>query len=1725
MPAPTVDFSTTGTDPDNITLEDVQATVNTALAEFASVASSGDSDDLSEGVSNLFLSLSNLAGVINAVLSTGSGNLAEADRFLQYNDSLDALRVVSPAALRHVLLNGPGAVATLSADDVFLVGRDVVGGDGRKILWSDVLAEIGDTLVPGLAAKSTPVGADEFALSDSAASGAAKRLSFDDHWDNYLKAKADALYQPVRSVLTNTTASFTTAFETKLSGIEAGADQTTATSMGAALSAAATYDEDDLVGSTMHLMVNGGGVGRKITLNNHKDWLRGVFDSVFQPLDTVLTNTTASFTAPLQAKLDAIETGATGDQTGSEIATLYEGLSDVNRLTDALLTKLNGVAPGADVTSPATIGGAINSAGSYDESDLVGSTMHLLVNADGTGRKITLNNHKDWLRGVFDSVFQPLDTVLTNTTASFTSAFQAKLDAIEAGATGDQTGSEIATLYEGLSDVNRLTDALLTKLNGVATGADVTTAARISAVLTGGAALDEGDLDGSTMHVGINAGGAFSRITLNNFLDWAQDARYDVRYMRDGDDIAAAIGDGALVEAASIDGAEALGLRVGGAWGRTTLDQISDWLKVDLSGTFDLVTAQTLGAAISASAAFDEGDLVGSTMHLLVNGGGVGNKITLNNFLDWAQIRYDVRYMRGGDDIAAEIVDADTVGAADLEGSEAIGLASGGGWARADLSGLSEWFQGRYDLRYPLIADAEATAARFQLAASPARNLRAFSTETAGAPAEKADLPEANVVQHGLRGQVYQIEGAGQIAIREPMRLSNRVIEVVADVFRTSDPADPTGDAVELRAVWLNAAGAVMSSTLVDRIDKLKSADGVTTLSGRVSALPVGGVIPPPSTAVEVAFVFRTYGLDGWTAVEVLRQADVTNVHAVSEANLADTLAALEAAAAAAEAAAALVNSEVVDSIATLRGYSRPAGTGIVTVSSDSGAEDGAGGQFYYDGADSDTSDNGYSVVIGGDGARWKRVRDDGRFDLRAAAETALAAGWLPQDGREYSVGHQRFVGAIGATAVPGLPGLLPLTRTVTMEQFGSSSTASVVADDTAAYEAARDWLKSVGGGRIQGSLGVTYGLRNTELSGQVPFYGHGKGLGGLKALDTSDGTTGWLTNDDVGAGGARDCIRPGIFHCDLDGTDLPFDRWLTKLDGTPIANPDDDYVPGAGALAAGIAGVDLECSVSGGEVVSGTVNAGGAGWKMHPTHPYQPDTVLLHFEGGGGTGARGYGVLTDTGSGYTITSIVITNGGTGYTSAPTVTPRGGYADIDLLVDPAVDRRNPNYANAGAGVFFKQTVGARVEDVRFIGFRRMTLGEGGGLNTVFRDLEFIDCGKDDDAFHCIWTQSIGNPIEPTGAFADTENITIDGVYIDGAERSAVAFMPTKGGKLRNLVAKGCGESTIFINNKANYNGGRIVIEDCDLSDGYMTDLVSHLVEINGARNITLRRNKFRGGVETAINAPGTKNLRVYKNDFEDNCTTATKTGDGRKPFGPFSERYGFNRGERPECGEQLDIENAAWIRIGTFAGVGAEKQVWRENEFSESRAVHAGHVFGLVKSGGDNLSKDISIVKNEFGSMLTHAGGSMELLKADIGNVFDAAVPLRIAGNNGHASEAPAIVAVTLTEAGVFSLRPGFRPQLVTVEAHTSAVNDLYTARGAMSWQRDGSRNDYSSAIADNGAGGQETRFFGEDLVRIVDAGANQICRVEFVGWLEDGIQLNTALLTEDCALRVTMTP
>lgn len=105
-------------------------------------------------------------------------------------------------------INASTAKAPPVAADKFAIW-DVAGAAFKHVTWSAMLTAIGTGLgaiINAITAKTTPVDADEIVIADSAATGASKAVTLVDLWANYLKAKADALYQPIDTILTTLSA-------------------------------------------------------------------------------------------------------------------------------------------------------------------------------------------------------------------------------------------------------------------------------------------------------------------------------------------------------------------------------------------------------------------------------------------------------------------------------------------------------------------------------------------------------------------------------------------------------------------------------------------------------------------------------------------------------------------------------------------------------------------------------------------------------------------------------------------------------------------------------------------------------------------------------------------------------------------------------------------------------------------------------------------------------------------------------------------------------------------------------------------------------------------------------------------------------------------------------------------------------------------------------------------------------------------------------------------------------------------------------------------------------------------------------------------------------------------------------------------------------------------------------------------------------------------------------
>jgi hypothetical protein len=205
-----------------------------------------------------------------------------------------------------------------------------------------------------------------------------------------------------------------------------------------------------------------------------------------------------NFSNTYKNKLDSIDEGATDDQTGVEIKTLYEAEANTNAFTDTEKTKLSGIDEGAtDDQTGAEIeaaldtqlggtswktpgGGGISYQGLWD-ADTNDPTL-----ADGTGTngyqyKVGVAGSQDLGSGSISydigdilihngSIWQKFDQTETvssvaGKTGNVTlTKSDVGLGSVEDDATADQTGAEIKSLYEAEANTNAYTDTEKSKL-------------------------------------------------------------------------------------------------------------------------------------------------------------------------------------------------------------------------------------------------------------------------------------------------------------------------------------------------------------------------------------------------------------------------------------------------------------------------------------------------------------------------------------------------------------------------------------------------------------------------------------------------------------------------------------------------------------------------------------------------------------------------------------------------------------------------------------------------------------------------------------------------------------------------------------------------------------------------------------------------------------------------------------------------------------------------------------------------------------------------------------------------------------------------------------------------------------------------------------------------------------------------------------------------------------
>jgi hypothetical protein len=200
-----------------------------------------------------------------------------------------------------------------------------------------------------------------------------------------------------------------------------------------------------------------------------------------QPLSTISDNSTiqlklseGAFVDGDKSKLDAIEAGATTDQSADEIRVLVGSASNSNVFTDSEKTKLAGIVSGATGNQTATeIKSAYESNSDTNAFTDSEKTKLASVESGATGDQTAAE-----IKTAYES---------NSNTNAFTDADSTKLAGIAASATVDQTDAEIKVAYESNSNTNAFTDADHSKLDGIEASADVTDTTNVTAA---GALMD-----------------------------------------------------------------------------------------------------------------------------------------------------------------------------------------------------------------------------------------------------------------------------------------------------------------------------------------------------------------------------------------------------------------------------------------------------------------------------------------------------------------------------------------------------------------------------------------------------------------------------------------------------------------------------------------------------------------------------------------------------------------------------------------------------------------------------------------------------------------------------------------------------------------------------------------------------------------------------------------------------------------------------------------------------------------------------------------------------------------------------------------------------------------------------------------------------------------------------------------------------------------------------------
>lgn len=598
-----------------------------------------------------------------------------------------------------------------------------------------------------------------------------------------------------------------------------------------------------------------------------------------------------------------------------------------------------------------------------------------------------------------------------------------------------------------------------------------------------------------------------------------------------------------------------------------------------------------------------------------------------------------------------------------------------------------------------------------------------------------------------------------------------------------------------------------------------------------------------------------------------------------------------------------------------------------------------------------------------------------------------------------------------------------------------------------------------------------------------------------------------------------------GIEGIVFDATLRPFAKYLTNpSDGSPITDPEADWVVGSGALGLGVTGLNLSpvmVAVAGGnEVGSVTVVAGGSGFKGHSTWPYLPNTVPLWFSGGGTIHRHASGYATI--SGGAIVSTTITDKGL-YSGTPTVSVAGGYADPRLLLE--INRRNGAAYDQVNDKFAQivQTRGVTIRRCKFIG-HKWTLDLLGCCESIVEDNLFEDCGT---------TEAIAPIIYNSDYFVGATTITIADRNVIRNNRSRVRNKLHPGIFCYNsatgstLIEGNQHEASAFVQlGKTPKNGYVCIIRNNVVRNLVFTAYSSHFGEAIGGSNVIIDGNLIDGSQGPGFGGLyGLKNARFMDNTQRNVWQTA---GGIRNSFLPQCERTKEGVGLMPYVFQIGDGSTGATRYANLLASGNDTPQTdcsfINETIIDDRPAAQQPPCFLMMSRFGAGSLNAMKNVRIEGVRRLKTDGTPNPdiplLYNASVADdVLEAAYSLRMVGNPDHASEAPVIVSQTFAAGSnvAYTIAAGFPPKKVSVEAYDPA-DPSRMFRAEWVW-RGAEANGWKVArarwttLGSPGVSGVVT----DKALQLRNAAGAVVFEATFTRWRVDGFTVTVTTSTAGC--------